>query len=435
MDQRTEVDLKESAASLTMHGFGRLLSTKSKAMRCIWLLLMLFFISLVVLTVTPTIQSYFRSPSLTKEETVRVSEMKIPAITVCGPSLSKAKVTKWAEERNVTVEYDRFGLISNLGEILTRVSSLEDLASDDNSIFIIRPDEHKTVIERVFVAYQGYCFKINANGTSKQRSVDPGFTFDIILFLNLSDGIYFYRFPTDAVDVIIQDQREFPSLDSGTVLAPIGHRTSIEIKKTEIKRLKPPFPSKCTNGENMKLLFKGDYTVSNCRLSCFLSQVSQKCSHMPVFYSTLLPKAMRKPIPRNQSEASCFSTIMNNLHDSNYASCNCELPCTETKFLKHSSSAKLTSSDPSIHKHIVIISVFFGDLEYEKITELKMYTPERFVGEIGGQMGIWIGASIFSVLELIYLFVQFTGVLCRKKRRKSSNLENGIAKEVNDSVL
>eukprot|EP00795_Rhopilema_esculentum_P011435 gene11435-21636_t len=383
MDQRTANELKESAANLTMHGFGRLLSTKSKAMRCIWLLLMLFFISLVILTVTPTVRRYFKSPSLTKVETVRVSEMKMPAITVCGPSFSKAKVTKFAKEKNLTVKYNRIGLIDNIDDILGKVFSLEDLAYDNNTMFIINPDVNDIAIERVLVANRGYCYKINANGTAIQKSVNLGFTFDIILFVNLSNGVHLFNSPTDAVHVLIQDHKQFPSLDSGRILAPIGHQTFIEMKKTEITRLKPPYPSKCTNGENMKLLFKGDYT----------------------------------------------------LIESNYASCNCELPCTETKFRKYSSTAKMTSENPRIHKHTVVISVFFGDMEYEKITELKMYTTERFVGEIGGQMGIWIGASIFSVLELIYLIIQFIDILFRKKRRKSSNLEKEVAKEVNDSVF
>ncbi|XP_065070941.1 acid-sensing ion channel 1-like [Rhopilema esculentum] len=435
MDQRTEIDLKESAASLTMHGFGRLLSTKSKAMRCIWLLLILFFVSLVILTVMPTIRGYFKSPSLTKEETVRVSEMKIPAVTVCGPSFSKAKVTKFAKEKNITVKYNWLGRIDNMDDILWKASSLEDIAYDNNTMFIINPDKHDIAIERVLVANQGYCYKVNANGTAIQKSVNLGFTFDIILFVNLSNGVQFNTSPTDAVHVLIQDHKQFPSLDSGRILAPIGHQTFIEMKKTEITRLKPPYPSKCTNGENMKLLFKGDYTVSNCRLSCLLSQVSQRCSYIFAWHSHLLPKAMRKQLSRNQSEASCSLTITEKLLDSNYASCNCELPCTETKFRKYSSTAKMTSEDPRIHKHIVVISVFFGGMEYEKITEFKMYTTERFVGEIGGQMGIWIGASIFSVFELIYLLIQFIDFLCRKKRRKSSNLEKGVAKEVNDSVF
>ena len=435
MDQRTEIDLKESAASLTMHGFGRLLSTKSKAMRCIWLLLMLFFVSLVILTVTPTIQSYFRSPSLTKVETVRVSEMKIPAITVCGPSLSKAKVIKYAMGKNIKITYnEELGIIENVDELLMTASSVEDLVFDEKSMYIIKPKKHQTDIERILVAYQGYCYKINANGTARQRSADPEIFFDITLFLDMSEGINFFSYPTDAVDVIIQDHRQFPSLDSGTVLAPAGHRTLIEIKKTEITRLKPPYPSKCTNGEKMKLLFKGDYTVGNCRLSCFLNKASKKCSNIPILYGIFLPKAMRRPFPVNRSQITCTTSILKSLQDSNYASCNCELPCVETKFHKYSSSAKLQSSDPRA-KQIVAISVFFGDMEFEKITEFEMYTKERLIGEIGGQMGIWIGASIFSVLELIYLFVQFAGFLCRRKRRKSFNLEKGVTKEVTDSIL
>ena len=435
MDKRTEIDLKESAASLTMHGFGRLLISKSKAMRYIWLLLMLFFISLLVLSVVPTIRRYFKSPYLTNQETVRESQMKMPAITVCGPTLSKYRLKQSAEKSNITLKTDEYGQISNLKEILSKDDSPAKLAYD-TSTFILKP---KSGLERLAIAFRGYCYKINSNGTFIQRSAGPDNSLEIVLFLNVSDGLSIAtRQPGDSVEVIIQDHKQFPSLDSGTVLAPVGHLTQIEIKKTEIRRLKVPYPSKCTNGQNMKLLFKGEYTISNCRLSCFLSKVVHKCKTIYHFYNLLLPKKMRKPPSSREGDFLCQGKIEETLRSENFASCGCRLPCNEIRFRKSASYSKWPSTrdlarqrvslgldmsldernltEKFVRDNFIAINVFFGDMEYQKITEIPMYTLDKLIGEIGGQMGIWVGASIFSLLELIYLFVQFVRFSWRKKR-------------------
>ncbi|XP_065070830.1 acid-sensing ion channel 4-A-like [Rhopilema esculentum] len=446
MDQRTEIDLKESAASLTMHGFGRLLSTKSKAMRCIWLLLMLFFVSLVILTVTPTVRGYFKSPSLTKQETVMVSKLLFPSVTICGPSLCKEKVKKYAKEHNITLKTNRNGRIENIHEVVMHSPSLEPFAPNISKVI-----SSNVAFEKILVAYRGYCYKLNPNGTFIQHQAGPDFSLQVFLDLDVSNSISLSTLHAgDSVEVIIQDHRQLPSLDTGTVLAPVGHLTQIEIHKTEIQRLKPPYPSKCTNGENMELLFKGEYTISNCELSCFLRKVAQKCTNIHFLYNYLLPKEMKMPIAKTVEERNCRNRILKDLQKTLFASCNCGLPCRETKFRKYSSQSKWPSTEyideykemvgrlrsingsketeDYIRNNLIAVNVFFGEKQYKKVTEMPMYTAERFVGEIGGQMGIWLGASIFSLLELVYLLAQFVGVSLRKKEKKVTDLEESGAK-------
>ena len=447
MDQRTEIDLKESAASVTMHGFGRLLSTKSKAMRCIWLLLMLFFISLLVLSVTPTVRRYFKSPSLTKEETVMVSELLFPSVTICGPSLCKEKVKKYAKEHNITLKVNRKGRIENIDEVLMHSPSLEPFAPNISGLIF-----GKVAFERILVAYRGYCYKLNPNGTFIQNQAGPDFSLQVFIALDVSNSISLSTLHAgDSVEVIIQDHRQFPSLDTGTVLAPVGHLTQIEIHRTEIQRLKPPYPSKCTNGENMKLLFKGEYSISNCELSCFLRKVTQKCTHIIFLYNHLLPKKMKMPIAKTERENQCTDHVLKGLQKTLFASCNCGLPCRETKFRKYSSHSKWPSTEyidqykemigglrsingskqteDYIRNNLIAVNVFFGENQYKKVTEKPMYTADRFVAEIGGQMGIWLGASIFSLLELVYLLAQFVGVSWRRKKKVVVNLEKSCANE------
>ena len=45
------------------------------------------------------------------------------------------------------------------------------------------------------------------------------------------------------------------------------------------------------------------------------------------------------------------------------------------------------------------MNIFFGELNYQTVTQLKAYSFGSLLGDIGGQMGLFIGASILTLLE------------------------------------
>eukprot|EP00795_Rhopilema_esculentum_P011433 gene11433-21634_t len=73
----------------------------------------------------------------------------------------------------------------------------------DTSTFIIKP---KSGLERLGIEYRGYCYKINSNGTFIQRTAGPETSLEIVLFLNVSDGMSISsRQPGDSVEGNIQE--------------------------------------------------------------------------------------------------------------------------------------------------------------------------------------------------------------------------------------
>ncbi|CAH2302822.1 Acid-sensing ion channel 2 [Pelobates cultripes] len=51
-------------------------------------------------------------------------------------------------------------------------------------------------------------------------------------------------------------------------------------------------------------------------------------------------------------------------------------------------------------ENILVLDVFFEALNYETIEQRKAYEVAGLLGDIGGQMGLFIGASILTILEL-----------------------------------
>ena len=59
------------------------------------------------------------------------------------------------------------------------------------------------------------------------------------------------------------------------------------------------------------------------------------------------------------------------------------------------------------------MNVFFEALNYETIEQKKAYEVPGLLGDIGGQMGLFIGASILTILELfdyVYEVIKVTSV-------------------------
>ena len=449
------MEVKKFAENMTLHGVGRFSISKSRVMRLIWLVFLLAFLSLLVISLMATLRRYFSKQSFTKQGTVIVAKIQFPSVTVCGPSLSKDKLKNFAMTSKNSFETEK--QFEKILDKLESEANLPKVTPDEDQFFmknISGPGLANRYLysmgtQRIPVMKRGYCYKINPNGTFFQKEAGSDEALSAFFFLNVSDAISGAKSDTgDSIEIIVQDHQEHPFLESGSVFAPVGYLTRIEIRKTVIHRLKAPYRSKCTNGEDMQLLFQGKYTASNCQQSCFLARASKKCKALSFLYNLHLPEQLKKPFPNTKLETACSKGTLQELIDSDFSSCNCALPCFQTKFYKSASYSKwpstvdLTSyksifsaalglnrsamTDEFVRNNFLMINIFFGDMSYQKITEVEEYTMAKLVSEVGGQMGIWLGASMFSVIEVLFLFCKLSRRLftIRKATKRDVTIEN-----------
>ena len=467
------MDLKSSAENVTMHGFGRISTTKSLVARLFWLVLMLGFSSMCAYQLLTIISLYFSNSSIIKEEKLIVSEIDFPSVTICGPAFSKWKLSKFAEDHNlsispsneslegISIDKELYG-IQFLENKIVDLESLEKIAIDEDEFLLKRLKTCKfnyekcnytMDFEKLLVLYRSYCYRFNKHGRYKQRRAGSVYGFDVILFLNVSDTSQWSFFDIgDAVEIIIQNPSEYPFVGEDGIFGKVGHLSQIDIRKTEIRRLKSPYPSNCTNGENARLLYPGKYTSLNCMESCIAYASAKECKAAVFHNRALMPNPNGTLRFLNEKEVECYQRVEENIIASNFSSCNCNLPCHETKFYKSASysqwpatadlpfykkvlshSLGLNASslpDEFVRRNFLRISISFSDMTYRRVTEEKQYTPEGIISDIGGQMGIWLGASMFSVFELFFLLFQFVrGIFMSKgKESKEHTLENPSVK-------
>jgi len=413
--------------------------------------------------------NYFSNSSIIKEETLIASEIDFPAVTICGPAFSKWKLLAFAEDRNLSIPpsieiLESFGVNKRfygyqlLDREVVNLENLEKVAINEDE-FLLKGLEtcsfndqkcnYTTDIEKLLVLERSFCYRFNHHGQFKQRRAGANSGFYIILFLNISDTTpWSFIDVGDAVEIIIQSPLEYPFTESESVFGKVGHLSQIDIRKTEIQRLKSPYPSNCTDGEGVSILYPGKYTTLNCMESCIAYTSAKECKAV-VFHSLpYIPRGSGMRGLVSDQDLQCYLRAYQSLIDSDFTSCKCRLPCHETMFRKSTSYSQWPAtadlpfykkifskslglnmsslSDDFVRRNFLKVSVFFGDMTYRRITEVRQYPLEGLISDIGGQMGIWLGASMFSVIELMCLVGQFVRAICESKgkERKEQTLEN-----------
>ena len=120
------------------------------------------------------------------------------------------------------------------------------------------------------------------------------------------------------------------------------------------------------------------------------------------------------------------------------ANCGCLSECEETSYdvsicsspMPHAYAKKslldslnvphLNASN--IDQNIISLKVFFGEMRYTLIEQQSMCTWVSLFGELGGQLGLCLGASVLTIAELL----QLLGTLCvrfcgRKEHTATTN--------------
>uniref|UniRef100_A0A452GPE2 Uncharacterized protein n=1 Tax=Gopherus agassizii TaxID=38772 RepID=A0A452GPE2_9SAUR len=87
--------------------------------------------------------------------------------------------------------------------------------------------------------------------------------------------------------------------------------------------------------------------------------------------------------------------------------CSCPTPCNLTRYSKEISMVRIPNKGSArylarkFHQNFLVLDIFFEALNYEAIEQKKAYELAGLLGDIGGQMGLFIGASILTILEIL----------------------------------
>lgn len=129
----------------------------------------------------------------------------------------------------------------------------------------------------------------------------------------------------------------------------------------------------------------------------------------------------------------CLVKEMSNFYSRIDDQCECPVPCESISFNPILSYAAFPSKNfikrivkehdgsnvtPDLIKrgqeilsqNQLELRVYFQELNYQVIEEIPAYNYESLLGEIGGQVGLCVGASLLTVLEFFDLIIAIVGI-------------------------
>nr|XP_020451453.1 acid-sensing ion channel 1-like isoform X4 [Monopterus albus] len=458
-------DITVFGANSTLHGLSHIFLPGGVTIRrLLWAAAFSSSLSIFLYQVVGRVIEYYQYPYVTILDEMDSPTMTFPAITLCNYNrFRKSQVRRndifWMGGVIGVGQADMDDYMTLIGqptgstgfypsktysmlEFVQRTGhSIEDMLLDCK---YRRKDCGPENFTTIYTRY-GKCYTFNSglDGNPLLTTLKGGMGNGLEIMLDIQQDEYLPVWAeTDetsyeaGIKVQIHSQDEPPFIDQlGFGVAP-GFQTFVSCQQQQLEYLPPPWGDcKSTPIESE---YFSTYSITACRIDCETRYLLENCNcrmvHMPGTTTVCTPELYKD----------CADPALGFLVEKDNKYCDCQTPCKMTRYGKELSMVKIPSkasakylakkfnkTEQYIAENILVLDIFFEALNYEKIEQKKAYEIAGLLGDIGGQMGLFIGASVLTILEIFdYLYEVFKdkvlGYFTRKKgpqRCQSDNLE------------
>jgi hypothetical protein len=317
---------------------------------------------------------------------------------------------------------------------------------------------NRSHFEHVYTSSLGNCYKFNSglglNGAQLdiQNSSNPGRRYGLTLELFVGDVTEFDLIKTSGIQLFVHAAKTQPLTDSQGVNLHTGHHTDVVVKKTIYTKQPTPYSNCLMPGSSYNsylysstVNLTGIYEQKFCLELCFQKNLIDACGCYDV---TSISFTNSTPCSLTQI-LDCGFQVLTNFYNSPVKT-NCIAECPqECNLIEY--SLELSQSDfptpfyakllarynslnesgvnkkrnftsyEQVKQGVLSVNVYFGDLSYTSIDEVPSTTFEQLIGNIGGILGIAIGASFLSFLEFLELAYSIGQYFFKIRKTKSSN--------------
>jgi len=241
-------------------------------------------------------------------------------------------------------------------------------------------------------------------------------------------------------EVLVHDPNVLPDVSEMGFLVSPGMEAHVAVKKTVLKRLPEPYakpPNLCEDshqtGYRNPLQFFSEYSLSACRRECRINHELSECgcsSHInggenvticsfKDFLKCALPaRGLYDADPSMQVACDCLPECEESVFDVSVSSAVMPHDLMRERLVRAINVPQVNITN--IDKNIISLKIFFGEMRYTHIEQEPRYTTTSLFGELGGQMGLCLGASVLTLAELLQLVAGLCMLLCKRTALKKS---------------
>ena len=463
--------IKDYFENTTIHGISRAFFSEGKLKKFIWTFLCTIAFAFLSYQTASIVGEFLSYPTYVKIEKRHKRTIPFPSVTICDPSAHA--YSDLTPENQAIIKLNITDIESKDAEnidfaslIFQRQILFEELKSKqrtssvkgkrpvllekmrDSCIFALKPccNFSDDFIEVTMINTIGKCVMFNPNGRYSQVGNGITFGLSLILFVNQSDRIPVINTEEGnglLISIHGQNTHPFPSLDSLWVQA--GTNTRVSLKKIITTRLKHPYTSNCSDGNEVLTVFPGVYTTHNCQVSCYWLEFYHRCGDIGPSLRRYMPESLN-PKRNNHTKiqyALCSMKFhQDQINRGTNESCFCPLPCKGETFSATISASKWPSeadlhfykimfskalginsshiTNNFVRENFLRLNIFYDDVGYRILSEQIKYSVTELLSNIGGQLGLWMGLSAFSVVEIFALVFSISFALLFSTLRKAS---------------
>ncbi|VDM77570.1 unnamed protein product [Strongylus vulgaris] len=123
-------------------------------------------------------------------------------------------------------------------------------------------------------------------------------------------------------------------------------------------------------------------------------------------------------------------------------SCRCTHACKQDVYTTTYSAAKWPSKSVRMEcaekdcnsyysEHAAMLEIYYEQMSYEVLRESESYSFVNLISDIGGQMGLWLGASVLTAIEILIFLISVVSIALgtHLKYFDKANSEKGAGKK------
>ncbi|XP_022785082.1 acid-sensing ion channel 2-like [Stylophora pistillata] len=447
---------KTYVESTTLHGLHYVFSRSTSARRFLWAGLLLLAMMWFSFQSFKLVEKYY-SYKVTTKVSLRYEPMQnFPAVTICNSNMFKHSVVK-AKAYEEIVPHLFVSISEKMGLPLSFNDSIDLNKYNDFNLTQFYIDAGHQITDTVFhciwngkptcghrnftsvLTSMGLCHTFNSGRDGqrilqvKQAGSDRG----LHLILNVKQREYYgITSYLAGLKVLIHDQQTLPLVSRlGFAVSP-GTSTFVALKKLRILNLPKPYEGNCHDKEIKSIPGFSKYTIPSCEAVCLTNFVIDKCgcrdALMPDINNTKVC-GLREIKNCQAKQTKVLFLLSGNFHKGIENQCDCPVPCDSISFnsmlsyaafpsnnflaslaeelgVSNTTADLLKEEQEITSQNLLELRVYFQDLNYQVIEEIPAYEYESLLGEIGGQVGLCVGASLLTVLEFFDVIIAIVGI-------------------------
>ena len=441
-------------------------------LKILWLILSIVSASYCGLLISKSITDYYNFDVITKTEVKYETILKFPVITLCSLNTfntdyandyinSHFDVSDPALNSNFYINYlVNYNIRKNLTDSYLFGKSIDQL------IIKCRFGVNECILNQDFEHYYdfnfGNCYRFNSGKNMNGEQVEKKYAnalfgyFDIELWIGQAQNNYNMLSVDNGLIVFITNENANSLIANGILLSP-GYTTKISIERINIIKKPQPYSNCVENLESIdsynsltykKLINQNQnqtYKYINCYLFCIQKHLGDICNCQLDYLNLIYYNEMRlcylNETTREQ-DGECFQkSLKMMLNDSitYLKKCDCPFEC-EYNFFKNTNSfaefptrkylpflmnSSLIKSlynynlNDSLNtfemlkKSVARLQINYQEMMQTFITEYPKMQAADLVSSVGGILGLFLGLSFLSFIEIIDFLVQFINILVK----------------------